>query len=128
MFANDKKEHVYAVQHSITGELRNVHVARMWLYADDQLDVTGELLKGFHQLKNQGEYHIRNISAIERFSNGDEFVVQMAWEGLEEAESTWEPMSRVFYDAPAVLCKELKVLRPKVEQKRALVQRYSLRL
>ena len=48
----------------------------------------------------------------------------MAWEGLEEAESTWEPVSRVFHDAPAVLRKELKALR----QKRALVQRYGLRL
>ena len=52
----------------------------------------------------------------------------MAWEGLEEAESTWEPVSRVFHDAPAVLHKELKTLRLKAEQKRALVQRYGLRL
>ena len=52
----------------------------------------------------------------------------MAWEGLEEAESTWEPVSRVFHDAPAVLRKELKALRLKAEQKRALVQRYGLRL
>ena len=52
----------------------------------------------------------------------------MAWEGLEEAESTWEPVSRVFHDAPAVLRKELKALRLKAEQKRVLVQRYGLRL
>ena len=52
----------------------------------------------------------------------------MAWEGPEEAESTWEPVSRVFHDAPAVLRKELKALRLKAEQKRALVQRYGLRL
>ena len=43
----------------------------------------------------------------------------MAWEGLKEAESTWEPVSRVFNDAPAVLRKELKALRLKAEQKRA---------
>ena len=52
----------------------------------------------------------------------------MAWEGLEEAESTGERVSRVFQDAPAVLHKELKALRLKAEQKRALVQRYGLRL
>ena len=33
----------------------------------------------------------------------------------------------MFHDAPAVLRKELKALRLKVEQKRALVQRYGLR-
>ena len=52
----------------------------------------------------------------------------MACKGLEEAESTWEPVSRVFHDAPAVLRKELKALRLKAEQERALVQRYGLRL
>ena len=52
----------------------------------------------------------------------------MAWEGLEEAKSTWEPGLRGFHDAPAVLRKELKALRLKAEQKRVLVQRYGLRL
>ena len=52
----------------------------------------------------------------------------VAWEGLEEAESTWGPGSRVFHDAPAVLRKELKALLLKAEQKRALAQRYGLRL
>ena len=37
-------------------------------------------------------------------------------------------MSRPFHNMPAVLRKELKVLRLKAEQKRALVQRYRLRL
>ena len=58
----------------------------------------------------------------------DEFVVKVAWEGPEEAESTWKPVSPVFDGATAVLRKELKALRLKAEQKRALVQRYGLRL
>ena len=58
-------------------------------------------------MENQGEYHIRSIPAIKRAASGDEFVVRVAWKGLEEAESTWEPVSRVFHDAPAVLRKEL---------------------
>ena len=57
-----------------------------------------------------------------------EFVVKVAWEGPEEAESSWELVSRAFDGAPAVLRKKLKALRPKVEQRRALVQRYGLRL
>ena len=52
----------------------------------------------------------------------------MAWEGLEEAEITLEPASRVFHDAPAVLRKELTALRLKAEQQQALVQRYGLHL
>ena len=82
----------------------------------------------YKKLENQGEYHIRSISAIKRAASGDEFVVKVAWEGLEEVESTWEPVSRVFHDAAAVLPKELKRLRLKAEQKRALMQRYGLHL
>ena len=126
--ANDDKKHVDAVQHLVTAELRDVHVARMRVYADDKLEITGKLLKVFQQLENQGEYHIRSISAIKRVASGDEFVVKVAREGLEEVKSTWEPVSCVFHDAPAVLHKELKALRLKAEQKRALVQRYGLRL
>ena len=40
-------------------------------------------------------------------------VVKLAWERLEEARSTWDPVSRVVYDVPAVLHKELKALRLK---------------
>ena len=54
------------MQHFVTAELRDVHVARMRFYADDNLEITGELLKVFQQLKNQGKYHIRSISAIKR--------------------------------------------------------------
>ena len=99
--ANDDKEHVYAVQHMVTAELRDVYVAWMRFYADEKLEITGEL-KVFQQLENQGEYHIWSISAIKRAASGDEFVVKLAWEGLEEAKNMWEAMSRVFRDAPAV--------------------------
>ena len=88
--ANDDKEHAYAVQHLVIAERRDVHVVMMQFFADDQVEITGELLKVFHQLENQGERHIRSISAINRAASGDEFVVKVAWEGREETESTWE--------------------------------------
>ena len=119
---------MYAVQRLVTADVRDVHVARMRSYADDQLEVVGELFTVFQQLEDQGEYNIRSISAIKRAASGDEFVVKMAWERLKETESTWEPASRVFHDAPAVLRRELKALRLKAEQKRALVRRCGLRL
>ena len=57
--ANDDKEHVYAAQQLVAAEPRDVHAARMPVYADDKLEIIGELLKVFQQLENQGEYHIR---------------------------------------------------------------------
>ena len=56
-----------------------------------------------------------------------EFVVKVAWEGPEEKESLWEPVSRVFDGATSVLRKELKALRLKMDQKQGLVQRNGLR-
>ena len=55
---------MYAVQHLV--ELRDVDVSRIRLYADDQLEVTGELLTVSKKLENHGEYHIRSISGIKR--------------------------------------------------------------
>ena len=55
--ANDDNEHVDAVQQLVTAELRDVHVARMRVYADDKLEINGELLKVFQQLENQGVPH-----------------------------------------------------------------------
>ena len=53
--------------------------------------------------------------------------MEVAWEEVEEAGSTCEPVSRVFDETPAVRRKVLKAMQLKVEQKRALVQRYGLR-
>ena len=116
--ANGDKQHVYAVRHSRTARRPHGDDA---VYANDILEITGELGNIFQQLENQGEYHIRSISAIKRAASGGEFVIKVAWEGLEEEESTWEPVSRVFHDALAVLHKDLKALRLKAEHKRALV-------
>ena len=54
--------------------------------------------------------------------------VEVTWERLEEVESIWEPVSRVFHDAPAVLRRQLRALRVKTDQKRGLVQQYEMRL
>ena len=75
------------MQHLVTTDLHDVHVARMRFYADGQLEITGELLK-VYKLGSQGDCHIRSISHIKRAASGDDFVVEVAWEALEDAEST----------------------------------------
>ena len=126
--ANDDKLHVYAVHHLVTAEPSDVHVARMRFYANDHLEITGELLKVFQLLENQDWYHMWSSSATKRAATGDEFDVKVAWERLEETGSTSGPVPRAFHGAPTVLRKNLKALRLKAEQTRALVQRYRLRL
>ena len=50
----------------------------------------------------------------------------MAWEGPEEPESTWEPVSRVYDGATAILRQKLKALLLRINHKRGIVQRYGL--
>ena len=101
--ASDDREHVYVVQHLITGEPREAHVARMRLFFDGQLHVTSQLREIFQQLEHLAEYHIEEMTTAKRAARGDEFVVFVKWMGLDEAEGTWEPVSRVMTDAPAIL-------------------------
>ena len=94
---------------------------RQRLYADYQLEITGELPKIFQELESHGHPDTRSISTIKRVEGGDEFVVKLLWEGLEEEQITWKSASRVIHDALPVLGKEVKVLRLKAEQKRSLL-------
>ena len=73
----------------------------------------------------QREYHIRRITDVDKAKRGDEYVVRVQWEGLDDEDSTWEPVSRIFADAPAVLRKELRRIRPEADMKRALQERYQ---
>ena len=50
----------------------------------------------------------------------------MQWEGLDEAESTWEPVSRILEDAPAMLKKQIRLLKPSTAVKEGLKKRYGL--
>ena len=91
--ANDDKEHVYAVQHSVTAELHDVHVAMMRFYADDQLEITGELLKVSHQLRTRAS----TTSGASRLSSG----LQVATSSL----SRWPGKDWRRRRAPGSLCR-----------------------
>ena len=93
---NDDRDHLYVVQNIVTRERKDVHVARMRYYCDAKLRVTSRVQDIFQYLEHQAEYHIRRISEIRKATLGDEYVVLVQWEGLDKAESTWEPVSRIF--------------------------------
>ena len=49
---------------------------------------------------------------------GHAFVVKVAWEGLQDADSTWESVSCFFHDALAVLGNNLTALALRVKRRR----------
>ena len=117
---NDDRDHLYVVQNIVTGETRDVHVARMLFYCDAILRVTSRLQDSFQHLEHQAEYHIRGIPEIKKATLGDEYVVLVQWERLDEAKSTWEPVSRILEDAPAMLKKQIRLLKPSAVVKEGL--------
>ena len=49
-----QRPHVYGVQSFVSGEVRDIHIARMRFYADAALGVTAELKEGFQHAFTQG--------------------------------------------------------------------------
>ena len=125
---NDDKEHVYTVANIITGETREVHVTRMQFYADSDLKITQAVKDVFQHVDQQGEYHIRGITRVKKANRGEEYVVLVQWEGLDDAEETWEPVSRVLEDAPTVLRRELRKIKPPAAIKQELQRRYKIKI
>ena len=124
--ANDDKDHVYAVQHLVTAELRDVHVAGMRVYADDKLEIIGDP-QGFPTIGQPGRVPHPEHLGYQASCKRQRVRCQGGPRKTGGGEEHLEPVSRVLHDAPAVLHKELKALMLK-EQKRALVRRYGLRL
>lgn len=92
------------------GEIRDVHLARMQLYADYRLQMN----------RRQQDYFF----SVKKAKHGDKHMVGVEWKDLEDEENTWEPMSRVFADAPTVLRKKSREDRPEANMKRTLNTRY----
>ena len=49
-----QRSHVYGVQNIVSGEVRDVHVARMRFHSDAALEITAELKEFFQHAFTQG--------------------------------------------------------------------------
>ncbi|CAN0470129.1 unnamed protein product, partial [Ascophyllum nodosum] len=97
-------EHVRAMEDIVTGKTKEVHVVRMRPYADSSLVVGAEVREVFEITKHQGEFEIADVISVGKDpARVGEYRVQIAWDGLENEEPTWEPMSTVYADAPKYL-------------------------
>ena len=89
---------MYGVQHIVTRQVRDVHVARVRFCADSKLDVTSELKDVFQHTFGQGEHvmeAILNIGPARDSGN----LVRVRWAGFDEDEDTWQPLAEVHDDA-----------------------------
>nr|CCA26210.1 chromodomain protein putative [Albugo laibachii Nc14] len=100
-------EYSYRIRHLLTGEGREAHHSRLHFYRDAKLMVT----KTFKQ-------HVANqdmLLLIEQIQNhrwnekGKHWELLVKWQGLEDMESSWEPLKNMARDVPtmAVWCLQL---------------------
>ena len=120
--------HVYGVEDIATGRSREVHIAWMRPYADASLNVTAELKEVFNNLESQGDFDMERIEAVDVAANGEGYVVKMEWVGLDEEETTWEPLSTIYADAPEYVVAQLWKLRFTKKVRDDLKKKYGMKV
>ena len=120
--------YVYGVEDIVTRHSREVHIARMRPYADASLNVTAELKEVLSNLKSQGEFDIEKVEALDLAADGEEYVVNVKWIGLDEEETTWEPMFTIYADAPKYVLAQLRKLRLTTEVRDHLKKTYVMKV
>ena len=78
-----QRPHVYIVQNIVSGEVRDVHVARMPFYADAALVITAEPKDIFQHAFRQGEFEMAAIVDTANAENGSGFEVEVESVGFE---------------------------------------------
>ena len=88
------RPHVYGVQNIVSGEVRDVHVARMRFYADAVLDITAEFKEDFPPAFTQGELEMAAIVGFATVVEGSGFEVEVERVGFDTEENTREDLAK----------------------------------
>jgi hypothetical protein len=89
---------IYEVEDLIDGTRMEVHVTRLKLYCDSSLNISSVLTEAI--LHQKGAYEIDRIVDVRWNEFESRFEVHIEWRGFAKEESTWEPLSVIYADAP----------------------------
>ncbi|ETO60594.1 hypothetical protein F444_21235 [Phytophthora nicotianae P1976] len=95
------EENSFRVRHLVTGAEQDVHSSRLKFYADKSFEVTEEVRE---HVASQGI--ILTVAALLEHrwnSNKREFEILVSWEGLEPIDDSWESMTSLYKDIPAMV-------------------------
>ena len=121
--------HVYGVQNIVTGEVKDVHVVRLRLYADKDLEMTAAIKEVFQHAFTQGEFEMAGIVDILEAEEGQGFDAEVDWVGFDgQVENSWEPLAVIGDGAPQFIPSELRKLRLDRGVRSRLRKRYGITL
>ena len=79
-----QRPQVHGVQNIVSGEVRDVHVARMRFYADAALAIIAELKEVLQHAFTQGEFEMAVIVEMANAENRSGFEVEVEWVGFDK--------------------------------------------
>lgn len=101
---SDDRKYVRTVEHIVSGDVRDPHVARMRFDGDKEYNVTRRRMQdNFQYLEHQAEFRMARIEGCKKAARGDECLVLFIFVGFYDEQATWKPRTRILEDAPAVL-------------------------
>jgi transposase InsO family protein len=105
----------YMIEHLLTADQYDVHGSRLKFYHDSDLNVTAELRQ---HVGNQGiVLGVRAIVA-HRFNRETQvWELCVSWQGLDDAENSWEPIAGLVKDVPRLVRQYIMAAdEPRLEQ------------
>lgn len=98
-----ENEWVYWVEDLITRRKKKAHATHLKLYADKDRNLTADMLQ--HARHHAIEYTIEKILQIrvgEPSTKPENYEVEIAWEGFEPEDNSWEPLETILEDAKEI--------------------------
>jgi hypothetical protein len=96
----------YEVEDLLQGRKSEVHVSRIKLYKDKDLNVTQELKD--HAGHVEGTLEVDYFDGLRRSQNQAGWEIRAQWLGFGEEEATWEPVSEMIQYVPTMLREYIK--------------------
>eukprot|EP00644_Phytophthora_capsici_P010648 jgi/Phyca11/104288/e_gw1.9.845.1 len=92
---------VFNIENLLSGEIREAHASRLKFYADSSLGVTADLLE---HVAHNSEGHVVEELREARYEKATKiFQVLVKWRGLDELETSWEPVKNLLEDVPPIV-------------------------
>ena len=127
-----QRPHVYGVQNIVSGEVREVHVARMRFYVGAALTITAELKEVFQHAFTLSEFEMAAIvhmaNEMTNAENGSGFEAEVEWVGFDKEENMWEDLEKIWDAALQFVRSELRKLGLKRGVRTQLKQKYGITL
>ncbi|KAE8969903.1 hypothetical protein PR003_g28562, partial [Phytophthora rubi] len=97
----EAREFSFMIEHLLTGDTLGVHGSRLKFFDDASMEVNEEILE---HVSKQGIVMAVEQIREHRYNNvAQQWELLVSWRGLQYVEDSWEPLSSLLQDVPALV-------------------------